>query len=99
MPNFAITNPTPSRGLYNSYNRLNVMKVKAHRFLFPLGILMTSCAALISFGIAAHYNSQRIKEGNEMPPHIIPQVLHRVNWRNLNPSSTTNKKPHIVMVV
>ncbi|CAB4382693.1 unnamed protein product [Rhizophagus irregularis] len=63
----------------------------------PRGIIMTSCAALISFGIAAHYNSQRIKEGNEMP-QIIPQILHRVDWRYLNPSSS-NKKSHIVMVV
>lgn len=99
MPIFTTTNSTPSRGFYNLYNRPNVpnvpnvMRIKTHRFLFPLGIIMTSCAALISFGIAAHYNHQRIKEGNEMS-HIIP----RIDWRNLN-SSPSNKKSHIVMVV
>ncbi|GBB83595.1 hypothetical protein RclHR1_01030010 [Rhizophagus clarus] len=61
------------------------------------GIVVTSCAALISFGIAAHYNNQRIREGNEMP-HIIPHIFHRIDWKNLNPSPS-NKKSHIVMVV
>jgi hypothetical protein len=98
MPNFAIMNSTPSKGLYNLYYHSNVMKIKTHIFFFPLGIIMTSCAALVSFSIAAHYNnSQRIKEGNEMP-YIIPQILHRIDWRNLNPSPS-NKKSHIVMVV
>ncbi|RIA86424.1 hypothetical protein C1645_779720 [Glomus cerebriforme] len=61
------------------------------------GIIIASCAVLIGFGIAAHYNTssgQRLKDMMYTVPH------HHIDWKNIiTPSSNANKKSRVVLVV